>query len=448
MRHAPAVGYFWVPAAADYATNISLVTLPGLSPQVNSKVITKDRGSGRAYGFKDARLLLASPTFKLKPELAEHTTAISFPGQVNLYRKKMPVCLVNAVDAPTSTKSNLHQERMNLRSNYDVIQDSGGFQIISKRVEFIDPADVVRLHNEYADYGVCLDVPAGPFNPSDKDTERLGVLLGLNNDVMLSKLAKGTHLINVSHGKTLSQRRLWLRGAHRKNIKALCVAGLRSYVDSKGFFQVPPETFAAHLLFCVLYERVPFYHVLGTSTIWQMALMARVAWIYKVLITSDSASYKQLAISGKYYGWGNVLNKVGPPARNHEPIACSCPFCRKFRYTFVYQDYTSAMIHHNAWYLVEQSTLVNSLAHLPTEDFLRSMSQEFPGFKKNNPTFEKAVRLIDSNPSIKSLERSSFSFRTKTANALFNTTSAEVARRHKQLEAIFQRYSEYHRTKI
>jgi len=78
------------------------------------------------------------------------------------------------------------------------MSDSGGFQLITQRVDYIDPAKLAHWYNDNVDLGFSLDIPSYP----DNLRERAAHVLRQNNEVMLDHLKPHVELINVLHGNS------------------------------------------------------------------------------------------------------------------------------------------------------------------------------------------------------------------------------------------------------
>lgn len=437
----PKHGYYWVPAAVDYGI-FQYVTV--LHNEGAPSVRYKSNDGTHLFRFHDRRVAISYR----KSNVHGDTKDVSLAEVKDEVFPDLPLVLVNAHDgADLSLESGVHKKRKELAQRYAIIQDSGGFQIISKQLPFIDPSEVVSLHNKYADLGVCLDVPAGPFSYNPRNHAKLATILALNNQVMLKNKRKGLRLVNVGHGTTISHRRHWMEISASDEINFLCVGGLRTFLGPRGMTEVPPEAFVGHLIFSILFSPKRAYHVLGVSAPWQMALMARVAEKFKVLIVSDSASAKLMSKSGLFYQTTGALESIGKPVANHELMPCACPTCSLLKYRYIGQRCPPVLTHHNIWVTMNQATVFRKAARLPVEEALNLYESEILRLKERiRLGFQRAMRLIEAIDSPAHFKKHDYPFRDKRNASLF--MAPDVKKRERHFQNIVKAYSEYHGVKI
>lgn len=100
--------------------------------------------------------------------------------------------------------------RVNGRREGDpmVVTDSGGFQIITQKVDYIDPLMLVDHYNRNSDIGVVLDIPTR--SEAGKDLiKRTAKVQKKNLLTMLGAKRKDLELMNVVHGHDSEIRKMF-----------------------------------------------------------------------------------------------------------------------------------------------------------------------------------------------------------------------------------------------
>lgn len=245
--------------------------------------------------------------------------------------------LYNAMDVGQNSKRG-KEIRDDVRARTYVLQDSGGFQLVSGREEFIDPLMLAEKHSLYADSGVSLDLPVSGVTDREFALVAARMLIA-NTKVLLENTDPKARIMNVAHGATLSIRSAFIDMVIREPAHSLCIAGLRKSATQveKGFDRTTPLAFASHILLSMLKtEKIyPHYHVLGVATPWQMAIISLIANLHQKVVTSDSASHNLSGLGGLLVDYGNETSHslAGRLVTRKNKLYCSCPMC----YTF--QDY-------------------------------------------------------------------------------------------------------------
>ena len=147
MRELPPYGYYWAPAGMEqlYLSYLSKRPSEVYTPTHETKKVGKVLVHIlEGFGTR----LLSSRKLKFKHEPYA-------PGREVLKLTKFG--LYNAQDQNLKSTHHMADELAKLCYR---IQDSGGFQLFTGVKEFIDPVELVKYHDAFADSGVSLDLPS------------------------------------------------------------------------------------------------------------------------------------------------------------------------------------------------------------------------------------------------------------------------------------------------
>lgn len=222
-----------------------------------------------------------------------------------------------------------------------VIQDSCGFQLFSKKTDWINPVALLSVHQD-VDLGVSLDYPFGGITGalSRKDMEHIAKITKLTNTFFDNHGYES--YLSVNHGFSLEDRWTYADVAGSGGA-GLCIAGFRTGLDSD------MRIFAGVIVDFVKNTKYKHFHILGVSTIPQFAIMAKIGHLYGVLITSDSASWVAQSQSGMFTR-ANLLNtKLDMSKRaSYEATNCDCWACNLVgNSTFGYASNCTFLGYHN-----------------------------------------------------------------------------------------------------
>ena len=441
--------YQWMPAVSDSFLPFNLYikeTSSDVRVPVTERIVKKNRVYYKIT-FADRKYLVT--TQRVRSEITLPYEGYRIFDDLADY--KAPFVLVNTVDEPRSEKSQVFQVRKKLLLAHSVVQDSGGFQLISSdQTNFIDPLKVINSHNKWADYGVCLDVPAGVFNPTDDELDRLAKILALNNKVFDQNKKPGLRLLNVSHGFTISQRLRFIRTV-RNSSSAWCIGGLKSQFGLGGLIRVNLKTFSAHIMAAVLESKGEnFFHVLGVGSIAQMVVCAAIAKKFGVLVTSDTSTWLQAAANCRLLT-ENGMVKLESPDLGHQFLPCACKACHQARYSYLYRQIPALLEQHNVELILRLSRSANRL--VSREDWqgiVPNMIKEYGINASKRNLFRElssALRFVQSVSKLSDITRQGDFPLAAQKNSLWGTTRRSEALQTK-LGAIIRNYSEYHNEKI
>lgn len=231
------------------------------------------------------------------------------------------------------------------RSNYEgtgkdrvlFLSDSGGLQMLRGQVSKpIDPRELATFYSTNVDAGMTLDLPIG--NVDRKIFIEAAKLQKANTDCMLKVLKKADSsagLLNIFHGYTTEERRIYREIVEDKRIDRAAMGGLY-----RGTLLTATNIILEITMTGQHYSQ---YHALGIYSYPYVALFAKIAKATGKFITSDTTTYIQGGINrlytlvedenikptnydiGRKTGTGNV----------HRLLNHNCPICSSVKYTDV-----------------------------------------------------------------------------------------------------------------
>jgi hypothetical protein len=247
--------------------------------------------------------------------------------------------------------------------------DSGGFKLASGTEEFIYPEDLAHFYNLYANYGMGLDLPIGPFATKDMIVKRAEIQR-LNTIKILKHLNKDVTLYNVSHGMKDIWRRKYIDHVYRDDLDHWAIGG--TYYGNVFDFLTRIFVHVDHVK-----DTGKCYHVFGVANTYVIPILA---WLGKYFdITSDSSSHLQCAKNFFFCELrGRQLKKIRV-GRNDcakanldnymQPLSCSCNVCHAlgshemFFKSPMSNINTSILTMHNSFIFHKYATMWSSLAN-------------------------------------------------------------------------------------
>ena len=238
------------------------------------------------------------------------------------------------------------------------IVDSGGFQMLSEKIDFVSPDVVIERYNRNADVGMPLDVPMG-VALEDRYFNAVSHLIRANDKYMLPRLKPRVQLALISHGTTLERRKARLDVLDRE-AKVVAIAGLH--------IQPAPgidRTLSAleNFMYVVsrYHKRTEYFHVLGvTSKLWLFLYSLLSANGYVNSIGADSVSHRIMALSGSF-----DTADFGSVALNKDLVyktipKCGCPVCFSVGDLRIIQNWR-LLETHNLWVRAQQTKLLEEI---------------------------------------------------------------------------------------
>jgi hypothetical protein len=170
------------------------------------------------------------------------------------------------------------------------LSDSGGLQVVRGKCPPIDPRELAKFYAGRVDAGMALDLPIA--NVGKKILTKAAELQRDNNSAMLKVFKDGgykTEILNILHGSTLDERRIYRDIVDDKRINRVALGGLyRSTLLTAT--NIILET-------CVTGQSYDQCHVLGINNYLYIALITKIANVSKKFITSDTTSHIQHAVN-------------------------------------------------------------------------------------------------------------------------------------------------------
>ena len=426
------IGYHWAPAAMEKLYYNCLVKKP--SEQFMQKKETRKAGT-RSYLVMEGlnTKLIYSSMLPLKGGWyagRELLQQLSF-GLYNAHNKSM--------------KKSHYRLADELGKLVYRIQDSGGFQLFSGVQDFIDPKDLVRYHDRFADSGVGLDLPLSTIR--DLSVLQGGArMLAANTEVMLKARKKPWQLMNVSHGLTPPLRAAWQKIALAEPGDSLCIAGLRGSIDKKAV-GANPTAVAAHLLVGMLHPNdYKHYHLLGLSSISGMILAALISNLHQKVVTSDSTTY----LNGQQFG-NFGYNPIEPATEhNYRRLECSCAVCAFVEYEYWMKDNAYFMSIHNAYRISHICETVNGMMRHAIESKMKPsqimrmiMAAKIGLGTRYSASMLAAVDLILNTTKYEDACKINVSYTTPIIGSLFRPAPEKAEDLTRQIK-IIKTYEKYH----
>ncbi|QJT70972.1 TGT domain-containing protein [Vibrio phage vB_VcorM_GR7B] len=234
-----------------------------------------------------------------------------------------------------------------------IISDSGGFQILMGRTEYIDPLQIIQWYNENVDVGLILDIPT--FVNKDGLLDRLARIQQKNTQIMLDNKRDTLELMNIFHGHTPEDVRKFREITEHPDINRLAFGA--SYLDT---VMSSLGKIAEMMHTGKKYDQ---YHMLGVANLKQvypLIYMAKKGFAPE--ISSDASTWLQESTSKGYYhqehiseppGFIKMFDKVNAPSP-YNTLPCNCPVCSNIKYTDALSVIngnvtTFLMAHHNMY---------------------------------------------------------------------------------------------------
>lgn len=243
------------------------------------------------------------------------------------------------------------------------IVDSGGFQLLTSTVDFVNPDDVIKRYNSGGGIGMPLDVPVRSV-AEEMFFDTISHLIKANDLYIEPKLTNGTDLALISHGSNLERRKSRLDVLDREDAKVIAIAGLNT--------PPPPGVNKLYsglenLMYVVnrFHKTARYFHVLGvTSKFWIFVYALIDALGFVKSIGADSVTHRILAISGSYETLSFNADNLPRGDRHYGSMPrCSCPVCVITGDLRLLNE-GNLLEAHNLWVKVKQTEFLANLAKL------------------------------------------------------------------------------------
>lgn len=249
----------------------------------------------------------------------------------------LPYFMVNYVAESSKKVANSRKDVGTERDpNSLIVADSGGYQILQGRVEYLDPLKIIEWYNDNVDIGFSLDIPAN--NRTSNLLKRAAKIQARNNDIMMSHKKDGLELINVLHGATKEDMLYYREVVDRPDMDRMAFGSLYHYYDLLA---------SVDLMYRIANtgQAYKHIHVLGVSNSLHTALLIRMATNGLMPhLTSDSSTPMQKARLREWHNYSSTQEKVkfmlvgykdGYRPSSHNILPCSCQVCSAIKYSDV-----------------------------------------------------------------------------------------------------------------
>ena len=342
---------YYVPAGVeDYHTTGPATLYTKLEKHKQEK--TSFLFKAKEWETKDQHILLCRhPISEYLPEIS-YDSCVSIHSPTMLKHLGIKVCLANPQVGKYSKIPFKNQGIL-------TILDSGGFQMLSGKMTFVNPDDVVSRYNANADIGMPLDIPVKAI-VEQQFFDRVSRIMKANDNYMIPKLNNDVTLSLISHGTTLDYRKRRLDILDR-DTKVVTIAGLN--INPKGSISVLPSKVEQLMYVVSRYRKTTqYFHVLGVTEklfLFLYCLLDSLGYVKN--IGADSVTHRICALSGNYLKAdfsSVILKKDGPYGKRSE---CFCPVCRCVHDLRVVHE-PLLLETHNLYALVERLKFIHDMS--------------------------------------------------------------------------------------
>lgn len=317
---------------------------------------------------------------------------------------------------------------------YKMLADSGGFQLLKGRVEFISPKEVAEWYHNNVDVGIALDIP---MSTDESDLLfKSAHIQKLNTNEMfdtLSGINSHVELMNVSHGTNYDDQLTYLDIVHDPRSRRLAVGDIyrNSVMES------------VHLLSKLIYNIKDDYdhlHVLGVYNQAILPSLILMANKYPIkFLTSDSSTHLQAGINKMYIHqvlpetpmrriWIGTKNATNSRAFNdaNKVLPCNCPVCGSIKYFDIISHLDGSLIaftlaQHNMFEITRYTKYMNNMAaKLSPEDYISLVISQMHSKSAEKET-TSALKYIYEVAATANPDKVAKKYSMYLAQSLFNT---------------------------
>lgn len=281
------------------------------------------------------------------------------------------------------------------------VHNSGGFQLRSGKLSFLDPFKVIDWFNRSSvTHGMAIDILPRFYEEDNIEIEPCLYTSKQCNNIFKNYRRKDLNLVNIIHGYTPSQKKRWA-----------------DYLNDESFEGWASGTEGGNLMNCysimMLHDKYPrdYYHIFGIGATTNVFYLA---WLGKhvKLLTSDSTTYRNSGMSReiqfmypsgivRMFHTGKIKEYPGNVATH---IPCGCAVCNAIRYIDVYglpSKYKTERLltWHNMLTLHAQAQYWDKIASNSSySEYLhtiRDSLEQTPGVKGVQSRFEKIKETLD-----------------------------------------------------
>ena len=368
--------------------------------------------------------------------------------------------MVTFVKKAFSIKERLYDKHSGAITIYG---DSGGYQLITGTLNFVDPVDVAIYYNRCVNLGMPLDIP--PIFEVDNSTlERSAKIQKLNTIKMLQVLDEDVKLYNIIHGFNRIQREIYFDVVKDVLPNDMIAIG--------GLYKGTPFDCVLNIFNTIEITKSKKFHIFGMSGAYLIPMFALIGMNYD--LTTDSSEHIQYGIRMGFltfykgrmtsFGVGNAYTgKSSEDSTIHsnssfQSLSCSCDICNaigtnKIYYRSKFSTISHAIISfHNLFLLKKYVEVWNDIVNSESIPYIFKMLEKtYP--RKIKDTYLKCARFIldtfDSSLS-KTYKKyrsffSDFAIKGFRPNPmLFSRGDSEEEKNIAFYNTILERYEKYH----
>lgn len=327
--------------------------------------------------------------------------------------------MINYTSYAKSPRSNTNLRGTNslIRNEHVVLADSGGFQIITGKEDWVNPDDLGRWASNNVDQVMTLDVI-----PHDHDdinvVKRSAAIQRKNTEVIKSVKSPELQLFNVVQGRNGPQSVRHHDLVMDESLDHVAAAGLYfgGVID------------ALHRAYCMLTDpntkQYKQYHFLGIFNNTVLSPLIRMAALFRkqgktFLISSDASSaikygmVRTMVLQRNHYrnleqmDMGKAAPLYFPNAQRQ--LACSCPVCSTFKYADLisheqFSVVSSLLISHNVGAMNRWCNMMTEYAlELDSKQYKELVTKQFArssGLKSVLMALEFVEALFEYGPAV------------------------------------------------
>lgn len=305
--------------------------------------------------------------------------------------------MTNYIDYMGKESGSPRNRRVREPGSMTIISDSGGFQFLTGKLDYLDPLQLVAWYNENADVGIVLDMPIASQIIDPKLSKALAQLQGRNTAMMLGAAVPGLEFMNVVHGANSEAKLKYHEHVVDSRIRRLAIGG--SYFET-----VLSSVASALVLHRGLGAHYQHYHFLGVTNLFQVIAYLRMAHL-KLLpfITSDSSTYYQKGASKEYLIQTRMTSNISHlnigqrdnVTTSRSLLPCSCPLCSRVKYTDVLSNFggsavSSATAFHNAYRYNEYLKAMADVIDMPLPKLAKLLERQLG----KRPAMQEGIKTL------------------------------------------------------
>ncbi len=283
------------------------------------------------------------------------------------------------------------REKFNIPKKVLLVGDSGGFQLLTGKKEYVEPVKILKWQENNVDIGITLDSP--PVDPQsfksvstwEEFVERTKMSVRYYSIMEKNKSSVEIEIMKVLHGSNLKELSYFYKNIKDFNFEGYALAPKPS--DD-------PFSVALHAAFIYEMEEPKNVHILWGTGFRIVPVTVYVGRLFKRL-TFDSSTYSLVGSSFRYYYCplnphkSSLRIRIGTKlSSNIEELPCDCPICIKYTVKDMTQPNSrSAML----------ISLHNLYIYLKYVEFIKKLS-------KSKELFTEFVRTELGEKTLKAIE--------------------------------------------